>query len=54
MSIEYGTLPAVAEPLTAEQQLKRREAVRDLMTNTPSTDADGNVVAHAVQTYRIV
>ena len=35
MSIEYGTLPAMAEPLTAEEQHKRRRAVRDVMTSSP-------------------
>ncbi len=35
MSIEYGNLAAMAEPLTAEQQHARRQAVRDLMTRTP-------------------
>ena len=35
MSIDYGSLPPMAEPLTAEQQRKRRQAVRDLMVTTP-------------------
>ncbi|VBA38857.1 hypothetical protein LAUMK13_02317 [Mycobacterium innocens] len=35
MSIECGSLAAMAEPLTAEQQHQRRQAVRDLMTSTP-------------------
>ncbi len=35
MSIEYGSLLAMAQPLTAEQQHERRQAVRDLMRSTP-------------------
>lgn len=35
MSIDYGSLPPMAEPLTAEQQRERRQAVRDLMVTTP-------------------
>jgi uncharacterized protein (TIGR00369 family) len=35
MSIDYGSLPPMAEPLTAEQQRERRQAVRDLMVRTP-------------------
>jgi uncharacterized protein (TIGR00369 family) len=39
MSIEYGNLRSMAEPLTAplssQEQQKRRQAVRDLMSTTP-------------------
>jgi acyl-coenzyme A thioesterase PaaI-like protein len=39
MSIDYGNLRFMAEPLTAplssEEQQKRRRAVRDLMLTTP-------------------
>jgi uncharacterized protein (TIGR00369 family) len=35
MSIDYGNLRFMAEPLTAQQQRERRRAVRDLMLTTP-------------------
>lgn len=35
VSIASGTLAPMAEPLTDEEQHTRRQAVRDLMTNTP-------------------
>jgi acyl-coenzyme A thioesterase PaaI-like protein len=35
MSIDYASLPAVAEPLTTEQQRQSRQAVRDVMLTTP-------------------
>jgi hypothetical protein len=65
------------QPLTEEQQLTHRQALRDvsshfhggvigvgarhgrgrkelIFTEITGTDAGGEVVAHAVQTYRIV
>ncbi|BBU24464.1 thioesterase [Mycobacterium xenopi] len=35
MSIECGTVPAMAEPLTDEQQDRHRQAVREFMPSTP-------------------
>jgi len=35
MSIDYGNLRIMAQPLTAQQQRERRRAVRDLMLTTP-------------------
>jgi uncharacterized protein (TIGR00369 family) len=35
MSIDYGNLRFMAQPLTAQQQRERRRAVRDLMLTTP-------------------
>lgn len=52
MTIQYAGAAKRSDLLCHGRTVRRRNELT--FTEITATDADGNVVAHAVQTYRIV